>query len=99
MEDYTVIPGRLWKLKSLSKTQLLMIPNLYYCHQNHIKTSRQSLARVSGWSLSAVHKALNKLETLGFIVKETHKDEGGGHLPSTYTINVKAIQAACQERG
>jgi transcription initiation factor IIE alpha subunit len=99
MDDYTVFPARLWKLRSLNKTALLMIPSLYYCHQKHIKTSRKSLARVSGWSLSAVHKSLNKLETLGFIVKETHKDEDGGHLPSTYTINVDAIQAACQERG
>jgi predicted transcriptional regulator len=99
MENYTVIPARLWKLKSLRKTELLMIPILHYCHQNHIKTSRKSLARVSGRSLSAVHQALNQLETLGFITKETHRDDDGCHLTSTYTINVDAIQAACQERG
>jgi DNA-binding MarR family transcriptional regulator len=97
MEDYVF--GTLWKLRSLNKTALLIIPNLYHCHQNHITTSRKSLVRVSGWSLSAVHKALKKLETLGFIVKQTHKHEDGGHLPSTYTINAEAIQGACQERG
>ena len=99
MEHYTAIPERLWKLTSLNKTEQLLILSLPYCHLTNTKTSRKSLARVSGRSLSAVHKALNKLESLGLITKQTRKHEDGGHLSSTYIINDEAVEAALQERG
>jgi transcription initiation factor IIE alpha subunit len=97
MEDYAVIPERLWKLTSLNKTEQFLILSLSYCHQTNVKTSRKSLARISGRSLSAVRKALNGPESLGLITQHTRKHEDGGHLSSTYIINDEAVEAALQE--
>ena len=95
-KTYTKVPEVMWKLSSLSTTEMLLLISLYRCHQNHIKTSRKSLARQSRLSLTTVNKGLSRLESLGFISKETHKDEDGCNLPSTFTINEEAITLACK---
>jgi DNA-binding MarR family transcriptional regulator len=95
-KPYTMVPEDMWGLSSLNTTEMLLLISLYRCHQNQIKTSRKSLARQSRLSLTTVNKGLSRLESLGFISKEIHKDEYGCNLPSTFTINEEAITLACK---
>jgi predicted transcriptional regulator len=99
MEKHNTIGQTLWKLASLNKTEQLLILSLHHCHQKCLKTSRKSLARMSGRSLSAVHKALDTLESLDIITKKTRKDEDGAYLPSTYAIIDEVILSILKERG
>jgi hypothetical protein len=91
---YIQIPRSLWRIKFSSGGEALMLLALYYCDQNGVRTSRKQLSRISSLSLRSVDRCLTQLVNRGFLTKEIHKDENGANLPTTYTINGKAIFSA-----
>jgi hypothetical protein len=96
---YTTVPSGMWRLgKTATPSATVLLMYLYFCRESNIKTSRRSLSRASGFGLSTVNKGLLRLQSLGFITRETHKDEDGCHRPTTYIIHEEAVVAACQEQ-
>lgn len=82
-------------LHVLNPQEYVLLTYLMLSRKANRKTSRNHISRRLNVSLASVTRCLSKLQTLGFISKELHRDDALC-LPSTYVLNDEATQAAAQ---